>query len=248
MACAPPTLNTRFNAAQLCRDQHGGVGAAIGPRRRAHHAFRARQSRGHRQHDGRGGQGCGAGRHVQARRRRSGRTCARRSRRALSPPAAVPRLRLVEARHGPDRAASAASCSCVIARGRPRIPPRDTAVCLGHAVEPRRVVAQGGIPALAHLVDDQRGAGELCNVSRCAGRRRTRVARRRRGWTSRSDSGSCSGQHLLHGQHQHGTGACRLEPLESFPEYVFAAHRVHGDLVARSIERNDGGRLAARQN
>src|SRR5258707_10877696 len=54
-------------------------------------------------------------------------------------------------------------------------------------------------------------------------------------------------QHLLDGEHQHRRGPRALELFESFPEHVFAAHRVHRHAVSAALERNDGRRLAARQ-
>src|SRR5271163_404227 len=56
-----------------------------------------------------------------------------------------------------------------------------------------------------------------------------------------------SGQHLLDRQHQHRTCAGGLQLLQSFPEHVFAAHRMDGDPIAQAFQGNDGGRLAAGQ-
>jgi hypothetical protein len=62
-------LNTCVDAAAARGGEHGGIGAAIGARRRAQHALRAaRELRRHRHHDHGGGQWRGAGGHIQTRR------------------------------------------------------------------------------------------------------------------------------------------------------------------------------------
>jgi hypothetical protein len=46
-------------------------------------------------------------------------------------------------------------------------------------------------------------------------------------------SGSCSGEHLLHGHDQHRGGADALQALQGLPEHVLAADHVHGDRSSR---------------
>src|ERR1700730_4064293 len=56
-----------------------------------------------------------------------------------------------------------------------------------------------------------------------------------------------SGEHLLDRQDEQRARAHPLQALEGLPEDVLATHRVHGDAVGGTLQRNDGRGLRARQ-
>ena len=250
-ACAPPSLNTCVDAAQPRGHEHGGVGGAVGARRRAHDAHRATgDARRHRQHHRGGRQRGGARRHVQADGierhdhafaddARRGLDAQRRER--LQPRGSACTVSIARSSAACCSAVSAASAAAnSAARHRERVEP--------HVVERRRVFTQRRVATRANVVDDATCALEQARgVALRRTAQRSRRAAPRRAPTSPGFRATGSCEHLLDRQHQHRAGAGGLQAFERFPEHGFAADRMHGDLVAGAVERNHRRRFAARQ-
>ncbi len=141
----------------------------------------------------------------------------------------------------------------LLRRQRSRAPAANSAALTARLVQLDAVESRGVARAAPH----RRRARTLSMTSRasaamCVAGRLRRAAPAPR--AARASSSVCqsrmrigSGQHLLDRQHQQRAGAGLLQALERLPEHVLAAHRVHGHPIGRALERNDGRRLAARQ-
>ncbi len=150
-------LEDCVDAAQLRRDQHARIGAAVAARRRAQHPLRAAgESRRHRQHDRGRRERRGAGRHVQADR-------AKRAPQALATHAGL---------------GLEASVARAAARGGRRCTLSMAVRERGYAPPVRSAARAGGEFRRVHLQRSQFDAVE-CRACRRAAPRRRRAARRR---------------------------------------------------------------------
>ncbi len=237
-----PHLEDGIDTAQLGRDQHRRVGAAL-VRRGTQEALRAaRQPRGHGQHDDGGGQGCGTCRHIQSHGIDGPDDPARSALRARSPATAA-------------TAAGAAWNLCTFAIAR-----SSAVIC--SAVNCARAAANscGVTSRLSRRTPSKRSvsASSAASPSRrtWAMRRETSTATSRPSCKSRAgqrrealsriqvlpiQDAHDLDQHFLDRQYQHGAGAGLLQTLEGFPEHILAAHGVYGDAVGVAFQRNDGG-------
>ena len=254
MAWAPPTLNTTFDARLARRDQYGGIGRAVGSRRRAHDAHRTTGDGGrHREHDGGRRQRRGARGNVQSHgSHRHGDALANHPRRRLHPQRrgglrargiSAPWQSRFRSRRAGRR--SRAVGRVRIPPPRPRVPasrtPSNRCVSSRRASSPARRTAAMIAAAAAAVA---RGV-----ALRGAGERRVPLGLRQGIPVEQAHVAylESSGQHLLDRQDQHGGGAGALQVLQQFPEDALAANRMHRNPVAQSFQGYDRGGFAAGQ-